>query len=290
MLTPDALQSLDYLVWLGSGEHAAHYSYCSQSAISRRAAQAAEVLGIRLRKSTNGWSTEPHSHLLSLERQVHQLYRFLKTKQLRLECDHWAGRDILADLPSQWICGRRGRIGIQRPMQLMQERVIDAWISCSKPDLPGQDDPLFAVYEIANVPLHLASANDHPLAGESGLAISDLIQYPSLGLASACYPQFGALLKQRGLWRQTINLDTYASQDWEGRATNSLATIPVNSLSTDFSYGLSTLDWCTGIQDCIALIVRRDLCEQADIQQLLNHLRSRTQAMARVNEELSVLM
>jgi DNA-binding transcriptional LysR family regulator len=175
-------------------------------------------------------------------------------------------------------------------MQLLRERIIDAWISCSKPDLPGQDDPLFAVYEIANVPLRIASARDHPLAGESGLTTRDLIQYPSLGLASACYPQFGALLKQRGLWRQTINLDTYEFQDWEGRATNSLATIPVNSLSTDISDGLSTLDWSTGIQDCIALIVRRDLSEQAEIQHLLNHLHSRTQAMARVNEELSLLM
>ena len=290
MLTPDALQSLDYLIWLGSGEHAARYSHCSQSAISRRAAQAAEVLGIRLRKSTNEWSTEPHNHLLSLERQVHQLYRLLKTKRLRLESDHWAGREILADLPSQWICGRRGRIGIQKPTQLLQERIIDAWITCSKPDLPDQDDPIFAVYEIANIPLRMACASNHPLAGESGLTSSDLIQYPSLGLAGECYPQFGARLKQRGLWRQTINLDTYAFHDWEGRASTSLATIPVNALSTDFSYGLSALDWPTGIQDCIALIVLRDLSEQAEIQHLLNHLRSRAQAMARVNEELSLLM
>jgi DNA-binding transcriptional LysR family regulator len=290
MLTPDALQSLDYLIWLGSGEHAAQHSHCSQSAISRRAAHAAEVLEVRLRKSTNGWCTEPHCHLLSLERQVHQLNRFLKTKQLRLESDHWAGREIVSDLPSQWICGRPGRIGIQRPMQLVRERIIDAWISCSKPDLPSEDDPVFAVYEIANVPLRLAGANGHPLAGESGLTTSDLIQYPSLGLASECYPQFGALLKQRGLWRQTINLDTYEFQDWEGRATNSLATIPVNSLSTDFRGGLRALDWSTGMQDCIALIVRRDLSEQAEIQHLLDHLRCRTQAMARNNEELSLLI
>jgi DNA-binding transcriptional LysR family regulator len=290
MLTPEALQSLDYLIWLGSGEHAAQHSHCSQSAISRRAAHAADVLGVSLRKSRNEWGTEPHSLLLNLERQVHQLYRLLKTKRLRLESDHWAGRQILVDLPSQWISGRRGRIGIQRPMQLLQERVIDAWISCSKPDLPGQDDPIFAVYEIANIPLRMACANNHPLVGESGLTTSDLIQYPSLGLASAYYPQFGALLKQRGLWRETIKLDTYAFHDWEGRASTGLASIPVNALSTDLSYGLSALDWPTGIQDCIALIVLRDLSEQAEIQHLLNHLRNRAMAMARVNEELCVLM
>jgi DNA-binding transcriptional LysR family regulator len=175
-------------------------------------------------------------------------------------------------------------------MQLLRERVIDAWISCSKPDLPGQDDPIFAVYEIANIPLRMACANNHPLVGESGLTTSDLIQYPSLGLASECYPQFGALLKQRGLWRQTINLDTYAFHDWEGRASTGLASIPVNALSTDLSYGLSALDWPTGIQDCIALIVLRDLSEQAEIQHLLNHLRNRAMAMARVNEELCMLM
>ena len=53
---------------------------------------------------------------------------------------------------------------------------------------------------------------------------------------------------------------------------------------------LSILDWPTDIQDCIALIVRRDLSEQAEIQHLLNQLRNRAMAMARVNEELCMLM
>ena len=49
-----------------------------------------------------------------------------------------------------------------------------------------------------------------------------------------------------------ITMNPYQFNDWEGRVTQSLATVPVNSLSTDLSHGLSVLDWQTGINDCSA--------------------------------------
>lgn len=288
MLAPDTLESLDSLIWFGSGEQAAHHCHCSQSAISRRATQAAARLGIKLKKCGNAWDTVPHSQLLRLERHVHQLYRFLKARRLRLDADHWAGQAILLDLPEAWISGPPGRIGIERPLHLLRERIIDAWISCTQADLPDQEDPHVIAFEIATMPLHIAGGSSHPLAGETGLSTNDLITYPSLGLHLECYPRFGQLLAQKGLWKDTISMDPYQFHDWEGRVTQSLATIPVNSLSTDLSQGLSVLDWPTGINDCLALIVRRDLCEQAEIQHLLDQLRRRAQAMARHNGELTV--
>jgi hypothetical protein len=50
------------------------------------------------------------------------------------------------------------------------------------------------------------------------------------------------------------------------------------------------IDWHTGINDCIALIVRRDLAEEPEFQHLLEHLRSRAGVMARHNQELTVLI
>lgn len=292
MLTLEVLESLDSLIWLGSGYRAAQHCFCSQSAISRHAALAAGRLGVRLRKIKGEWDTVPHSHLLSLERHLHQLCRFLKAKGLRLESDHWAGREIIADLPNGWSAGRSGRLGIQRPLRLLQERVIDAWISSSQPDLPSRDDPAFIAYEIAKIPLYLASGAKHPLAGEKGLSTNDLLHYPSLGLGHDCYPRFGRLLAQQGLWNDKITMDEYQFSGWEGRATTGLATVPVNSLSTDLSSSpsLSVIDWRTGLNDCIALIVRRDLGEEPEFQHLLEHLRSRARAMARHNEELTVLI
>lgn len=294
MLAPAALESLDSLIWLGSGHRAAQHCLCSQSVISRRAALAAGKLGVRLRKIKDEWDTVPHSHLLSLERRLHQLCRFLQAKRLRLESDHWVGREIMAGLPNGWSAGRSGRIGIQRPLRLLRERVIDAWISSSQPDLPSRDDPVFIAYEIANMPLYLASGAKHPLAGEKGLSTNDLLRYPSLGLGPDCYPRFGRLLAQQGLWNDKIKMDAYEFIGWEGRATTGLATVPVNSLSTDLSSSssssLSVIDWRTGINDCIALIVRRDLAEEPEFQHLLEHLRSRAGAMARHNQELTVLI
>lgn len=290
MLSPELLQALDHLIWLGSESHAGRLTNCSQSTICRRARQATQLFGVNLIKTNGDWHTSPESNLLSLERQVHQLFRFATSRILRLESDHWAGRQILSALPSPWAHGRPGRIGIQRPLQLLRDRIIDAWITCTKADLPAADDPIMISYELAETPLMLACAPDHPLEQTTRLSVGDIQQFPSLSVATHHYPNFASQMQTRGAWNTPQAMNTYSYERWEAQALQKLCTIPINTLSNPLhESSLSTLDFDLAVNDCVALVIRRDLSEQPAIHRLLHSLQQRLHNLALENPLLSPL-
>lgn len=272
MLSVELLQALDYLLWLGAEAQAAELAHCNQSTICRRAKQAAQVFSLNLLKRNHEWRTSKNSNLLNLERHVHQLYRFTSNHLLRLESDHWAGKKFAPHLPANWLHGQPRRIGINRPMQLLQERILDTWISCTKADLPARSDSTYQVFELASTPLQLACATNHPLAQCGQLSINDLIQFPSLSLPSYLYPRFSEQLRSKGLWNDETIMRSHHFDRWEGRAMTSLSTIPVNSLSTDSRAQLITLEINLEIDDCIAVVVLKDNSEHPAIHQLLEAL------------------
>lgn len=287
MLSVELLQALDDVIWLGSETLAADLSHCNQSTICRRAKQAAKIFSIHLIKIHNEWRISRPSNLLNLERHVHQLFRFQSNTRLRLECDHWVGQQFVAYVPGSWIHGQPHRIGIDKPMQLLQERVIDAWISSTISDLPAPDDPTYQVYALAEIPVEIACAMDHPLVHTKQLSRDDLLQFPSLALPSHLYPKFSSQMQSKGLWTEAANMRSYDFHQWEARAMGSLATIPINLLSTNANAQLTPLDFNVGINDCVAVVVRRDMAEQAAVHQLLGalqrwlaHLAIKEQALA----------
>jgi DNA-binding transcriptional LysR family regulator len=287
MLSVELLQALDDVIWLGSEAHAADLSHCNQSTICRRAKQAAKIFSIHLFKIHNEWRISRPSNLLNLERHVHQLFRFQSNNRLRLESDHWVGQQFVPFVPGSWIHSQPRRIGIDKPMQLLQERVLDAWISSSVSDLPAPNDPSYRVFSLAEMPVEIACAIDHPLVHIKQLSKDDLMQFPSLSLPSHLYPKFSSQMQSKGFWTASSRMRSYDFNQWEARAMGSLATIPVNLLSTNANAQLTPLDFNVGINDCVAVVVRRDMAEQAAVHQLLGalqqwlaHLASKEQALA----------
>jgi DNA-binding transcriptional LysR family regulator len=272
MLSIELLQALDDLIWLGSEAQAAELSHCNQSTICRRAKQAAKIFSLHLIKINHEWRITGPSNLLTLERHVHQLYRFQSNSRLRVESDHWVGQRFATCLPGFWIHGKPRRIGIDKPMRLLRERVIDAWISSTISDLPATDDPTYQVYQLAQMPVEIACATDHPLVHSKQLSRDDLLQFPSLALPSHLYPNFSIQMRSKGLWTETSMMRSYAFGQWEARAMGSLTTIPTNVLSTHANAKLTCLDFDIGINDCFALVARRDMAEQAAVQALLETL------------------
>ena len=290
MLPPESLEALDCMIWLGSEANAGCLTNFSQSTICRRAKQATSIFKIRLAKAGGEWNTYPNSTLLTLERQVHQLFRFAHERTLRLESDHWAGRQLISNLPTPWAHGRAGRIGIQRPMQLLRERVIDAWITCTKADLPEPNNPTYISYELATMPLMIACARNHPLGQIGQLSAGDLQQFPSLSVADHHYPMFAAQMQAKGTWNTPQAMNNYSYDRWEGQALQNLYTIPINTLSNPLGNGrLIPLDFDLRINDCIALVIRRDISEQPAIHQLLDHLQQQLHNLALEHPQLSTL-
>ena len=290
MLSVEHLQALDYLLWLGSETRAAGLAECNQSTICRRAKQAAQILSLKLIKTNHEWRTSEASILLNLERHLHQLLRFTRNDRLRLESDHWVGKQVTTCLPSAWIHGTPGRLGIAKPMQLLQERILDAWISCTKADLPTDDDPVYQAYELATTPLQLACAINHPLARCSQLSSNDLEQFPSLSLESHLYPKFSDQMRLKGLWTYTCLMRSHHFEQWEGKAMGSLSTIPVNSLSTDRRAKLITLDFDLEIDDCVAIVVLKENSEQPAIHQLLESMQQWLLGMAQLDNRLRLTL
>ena len=290
MLPPECLEALDYTIWLGSEAHAGRLTHCSQSTICRRARQATTIFKVRLSKVEGEWNTYPDSILLTLERQVHQLYRFASQKLLRLESDHWAGPQLLTALPEPWVHGRPGRVGIRRPMQLLRDRIIDAWITCTQADLPPTDDPTYVTHVLATTPLMMACASDHPLSGIGELTVGDLQQFPSLSVATHHYPNFAKQMQAKGAWNTPQTMQHYSYERWEAQALHNLYTLPINTLSNPLANsGLQPLDFNLSINDCIALVMRRDISELPEVQRLREHLQQQLHALALKNPLLSAL-
>ncbi|MEX0588040.1 MAG: hypothetical protein WD136_02185 [Cyanobium sp.] len=129
VVTQAALDALDALIWLNSGYVAAEFCGCHQSSISRRAQEAAAVFGVALVREKNYWCLSGSTVLLELEREVHQLHRLLRGKHLRLD----VAPELIALLPalvaSPWIavCAESTIQG--RTQLLLQDRVIDGWLT-----------------------------------------------------------------------------------------------------------------------------------------------------------------
>lgn len=117
------------------------------------------------------WVLEGETELLKMERNIHQLYRVRNNEEkLRLEATFWAGPTLATPVPKGWINGVWDHVGIMRPLHLIREGIIDAWISSYEPDLPERDDADFAVINLCKTPVKLVANIHQPLATKKILA------------------------------------------------------------------------------------------------------------------------
>jgi hypothetical protein len=189
MVGVEELASLDFVLWRRTGKQAARALGCNQSTVSRRLGRCLQVFQLKMRRISNEWDL-PFSLLLQMERELHQQCRLLGHLPLRLEACPLTAPLLAQPLPEGWIGGCYDHIGVDRPMQLLRERVIDAWICDAIDDLPPPSmRPDLAL---------------HPLAGERALTSTHLRSFPCLDIPA------GIFEGSRGLLHSLVPLDAPA--------------------------------------------------------------------------------
>lgn len=285
MVSPEQLEALDLTLWLGAERLAAERACCNQSTISRRTKEVLRIF--QLKRSRDDldftWYLQPNCSLLAMERRVHQLYRLRHNIRLRLEADAWLA-PLLSGVPKHWLLGPFDGLGVARPLGLLRACMIDGWLSCSSHDLPAASDPDLLVIDLAQLPLLLVAHPSHPLVGVSGLGRGDLAQFPSVALADHLYPRFAAAARACGLWSDQVLLQRYAYASWEGLTSDQATIAYANQLSllSAQSQGqsrLSVLDFDSGLQANVSLVLRRDLAVQSSVLALCSQLRARLQQL-----------
>lgn len=103
MIEANDLELFDLCQWLGNGYLAAGLGHCNQSTVSRTIKRVLGCLAGIDGLDSSALIQPGSSNLLTMERHVHQLYRFIKQARLRLHTTHWTNRIIRAKLPQPWI-------------------------------------------------------------------------------------------------------------------------------------------------------------------------------------------
>ncbi|MEN9877706.1 MAG: hypothetical protein RLZZ158_745 [Cyanobacteriota bacterium] len=287
MISLEELEALDYLLWLRTGDGASRALSKSQSTISRQSREALVAFDLKIQRQEGEWQLNGPMDLLPLERELHQLYRFHRAGTLRLEAAYW-WRQALDPAPGGWCIGVMDHVGIQRPQELLRQRIIDAWLYAA-PDLPPSDDPELQVFCLSAMPLQLVAAPDHPLAGESRISFQDVARFPTLALPSGVIPQSEQLLRQLGLWTTPMRMRCYDEASWEGKCSDGLTITYGHGLSLQLQSQLSCLDLSLDFPTGDALVVRRDVASHGAIELLLLELRKRLTAVALAQPSFQLL-
>lgn len=275
MLNPAHLEAFDLLLWVGNGQQAGLISSLSQPTISRAAHHIVKSLGLHLKKVSGEWRVDGHHEALSWERQRHQLDRLQGQGSLRLEAGAISSRVLAESPPASWVLGRPDAINQPRSLDLLLERVIDAWVCTSAQDLPEEADQAFTVTEVFRTPLRLVAGANHPLVATGALRAGDLSAFPSVALDGNWYPKSAARLQHLGLWRDPQRLNHYRSQNWEGRTADGYTLAYASPVMLARDPGLVPLDFDLALEQSVALVVRKENSDHPRIQELLDALKQR---------------
>ncbi|MFM7362083.1 MAG: LysR family transcriptional regulator [Cyanobium sp.] len=278
MVHLEELAALDLLLWVGTGQEAARRLQCNQSTISRRVACCQAVFALKMGRRHGEWHLHDRDRLIDAERVVHQQHRLRLQRGLRLEACNWAGRVLAEPLPPAWQPGGFDQLSLRRPLQLLKNRVIDAWLTNHGQELQGRGD--LVRYEICRMPTWLMADRLHPLAGARGLLAADLAGFPTLQFAAGLFPWFENRLQERGLWGDAARSRHYRREEWEGRTADQLTLCTGNLLGRALDpEGPVVLDWDLGLESILVLAVLPDLAEHPAILELLELLRQRWRAL-----------
>lgn len=283
MLQVEELDALDLLLWLGSGSDAAARLGCSQSTISRRTNHCVALFDLRFQRSTTGEPLTNQDDLLTLQRQVHQLHRLRQGSGLRLDASLLAAPLLGQGVARGWLLGHLDGLGWKRPVQLLQERILDAWITAMGQELTAEASADLCCVPLLRCPLQLAAERDHPLLLERGLRLSDVERLPRLAPPQGCYPRTEQLL---GPWRRhspPLPLRSGAQQRLSSRRQQQQRQGPLLHYGTAFSLGqqrrLRPLPLDLGVQTELTLVMRSDVREQAPMAALIKALQARVAAL-----------
>ena len=289
MVELDCLAAFDCLQWLRTGERAAQVVGCSQSTISRSTRKCQDTFQIKIAKREAEWQVQGDATLLNAERRVHQVYRWSSGRPLRLESQHWL-RSSYADLNLRgWIQGNFNYLEYARPLQLLHERVIDAWL-CSAPDLPQSDD--VSSIQLCRMPALLVARRSHPLLqGGANVTLENARRYPVDPLPAGAFPVFESMMTRLGFHNDFSTLATMAEQDGrDPRSCEDLA-LAIASPLTVAAYGddwaVLPLELPIVVGD--ALIVQTDFVDHPRTQELVQQLSRRLRTVVGADASVQLL-
>ena len=139
MVSVDQLCSLDGLIWLQSGSAVGSLTLQHQTTVSRNQRKCAKTLGVDVIKRDGFWQIEGDSQLLKLERVVHQTGRLKLGQGLRLEAAFNPETVLPEGIEKGWIIGRSRMQEPHHLTQLLEQRVIEAWLTSEEEVLRGSD-------------------------------------------------------------------------------------------------------------------------------------------------------
>ncbi len=289
MISIDELKYLDFQIWLRSGEECAKRLFVAQSTISRRNSETLKTLNLKARKDNYGeLITEGDTKFLQMERNIHQLYRLSNNKEkLRLEATFWAGPTLAKPAPEGWINGVWNHVGMTRPLHLIREGIIDAWISSYQPDLPEPDNPDFAVIDLCKTPVKLVANKHHPLAKKINICKQDLESFPALSLPKGWFPRTEEKLRSHGLWSSETRMKRYKRELWEDKTEDQITLSYATCLGLEVMENLSILDYDLNLTSGESLIVKKSLINNKKIQSLLSCLKKRVIEKSKIHDELA---
>ena len=289
MISIDELKYLDFQIWLRSGEECAKRLFVAQSTISRRNSETLKTLNLKARKDNYGeLITEGDTKFLKMERNIHQLYRLSNNKEkLRLEATFWAGPTLAKPAPEGWINGVWNHVGMTRPLHLIREGIIDAWISSYQPDLPEPDNPDFAVIDLCKTPVKLVANKHHPLAKKINICKQDLESFPALSLPKGWFPRTEEKLRSHGLWSSETRMKRYKRELWEDKTEDQITLSYATCLGLEVMENLSILDYDLNLTSGESLIVKKSLINNKKIQSLLSCLKKRVIEKSKIHDELA---
>ena len=273
--SPDSLIALDHLCWLGSGRQVAARLGCNPSTISRKAESCAVSLGLLLRKRAGIWTLYGDADLLQAERDLPQRYRFAGYGPLRLEvCAELAGPLSVVPHPA-WISGGQQHLTSRRPLELLEQRVIDAWLCSFCEELPTDEPPFWEVLDLATLPLLLLADASHPLVetldGDrldgDALHQSDCLTPPEHG-----QPRRQALLRRLGLALHPQLLERNDSGKWDELLNDGRTLRPGIAFDLHQHPGWRALPMALPHEARIGLVLRRDLVDRPSSQALCSAL------------------
>jgi hypothetical protein len=272
----ECLAALDHLIWLRTGQRAAEALDCVQPTISRNSRKCLEVFDLQLERSRGEWRLLGDTQLLNLERRVHQQLRWSRGYTLRLEAQHWSAPGLEGITLPGWWRGNFNQLDYEQPVALLEQGVIDAWIS-SAPDAPLK--PGLSALRLNTMPMQLMVPCGHPLANRRGaIPWADLLPYPVLPLPSGSFPIFEAVLERCGLLPSPEREQAMRQAPWWGERPLEDMLIGYSSPLTLHLYGEAwvRLDQQLPVEVGDVLMVRQEFSEHprtlALFRQLIDHL------------------
>lgn len=292
MISIADLKYLDFQIWLRSGEECAKCLFTTQSTISRRNAETLKTLNLKIKRDEFGeWIIEGDETLLNMERKIHQLYRLSDNEEkLRLEATFWSGPILATPVPEGWVNGVWNHVGMARPLHLIREGIIDAWISSYQPDSPEPDNPDFAVIDLCKTPVKLVANKHHPLAKKKNICKQDLESFPALSLPKGWFPITEEKLRSHGLWSTEARMKRYKKELWEGKTEDQATLSYATCLGLEVMENLSVLDYDLDLTSGESLIVKKNLIDNEKVQSLLLCLKKRVIEKSKIYDELELCL